>query len=179
MKTAEEVAAEAFEAEWYRLDYVTEPDRHRRALTAGLDAFKEAHIATDDEREARVYSSPEAVAIAQRYLDRERRHSEVPEPQGEPSEYRDRIALAEFIDKALDGDAGYGVGAFLAGGILSFLSDRADLHAAFAQGEPSDAQVEAALIAHLGYDPAPAGFPFKDGEKEQMRAALRAATGAR
>lgn len=43
------------------------------------------------------------------------------------------------------------------------------------QGEPSDAQVEAALIAHLGYDPAPAGFPFKDVEKDQMRAALRAA----
>ncbi|SDR71843.1 hypothetical protein [Microbacterium paraoxydans] len=47
------------------------------------------------------------------------------------------------------------------------------------QGEPSDAQVEAALIAHLGYDPAPAGFPFKDDEKDQMRAALRAAEEAK
>ncbi|RBO72825.1 hypothetical protein [Microbacterium sp. H6] len=64
------------------------------------------------------------------------------EPQGEPSEHRDRIALAEFIDKALDGDAGYGVGEFLAGGILSFLSERTALHAAFEpQGEPSDAHL--------------------------------------
>lgn len=56
----------------------------------------------------------------------------------EPSEHRDRIALAEFIDKALDGDAGYGVGEFLAGGILSFLGERAALRAASAVTEQGD-----------------------------------------
>ncbi|WP_136043313.1 MULTISPECIES: hypothetical protein [unclassified Microbacterium] len=104
----------------------------------------------------------------------------VPEPQGEPSEHRDRIALAEFIDKALDGDAGYGVGEFLAGGILSFLSERAALHAAFEpKGEPSDAQVQAAArswVTNGGVATWDNAAPHvRDNAIRRMREALRAA----
>lgn len=68
--------------------------------------------------------------------------------QGEPSEHRDRIALAEFIERALDGDAGFGVGESLAGGILSFLSERAALSGgkATACETPTTEGVRAAYI---------------------------------
>ena len=46
-----EQAHKAFEDEWYRLDYVTEPARHRRALDAALAVFEAAQKPTDDERE--------------------------------------------------------------------------------------------------------------------------------
>lgn len=59
----------------------------------------------------------------------------------------DRLALAEFIDKALDGDCGYGVGEFLAGGILGFLTSRHELHAAF-EATPAMSEVADSVSDH-------------------------------
>lgn len=149
--------AERDEAEAVRdliIAALTPTDDEREALVAILEA------PLTEESQGRTFSEMLADVILVRFSFR---RTEVPEPsvedcpdaeglvalrsngsepQGEPSEHRDRIALAEFIDKALDGDAGYGVGEFLAGGILSFLSERTALHAAFEpQGEPSDAHL--------------------------------------
>lgn len=106
VKTAEEIAAEAFEAEWYRLDYVTEPDRHRRALTAGLDAFKDAHTPTAvlAERERAALHAEEGYRLDERCDDIAKRIrsgepatiAARPEPQGEPSDAQVTAALAVF-----------------------------------------------------------------------------------
>lgn len=111
-------------------------------------------------------------------------HTEVPEPSAERLMQAPAIQAArEVLDHVSDRMDEHAYSE-----ISSALDDIPDCESATAmphdehrepQGEPSDAQVEAALIAHLGYDPAPAGFPFKDGEKDQMRAALRAAEGAK
>lgn len=56
--------------------------------------------------------------------------------------------------------------------------DETELARQKARGEAFDRWLEAhEAVAHLGYDPSPGGFPFKNQEKEQMRAALRAAGG--
>lgn len=49
--TTEQLIEKTFEDEWYRLDGVTEPERHRRALRAALAVFEEAHTPTNDERD--------------------------------------------------------------------------------------------------------------------------------
>lgn len=100
--------------------------------------------------------------------------------QDEPAEHRDRVALAEFIDKALDGDAGAGAGAFLAGGILGFLANRTARHAAFdSQDETSGAQTALASIQGIVDTYAPEGHKYAPGYPiSDIRAALRAAAAA-
>jgi len=89
---------EVFEDEWYRLDGVTEPERHRRALKVALAVFEKALgeatvIPTDDEREElallidpnalELHAYPFPLDAADRVLAAGFRRTEV---QGEPSD---------------------------------------------------------------------------------------------
>lgn len=163
----------------------------------------EAHTPTDDEREAQGWREAALYAEDAESQDdfmtgwrtADRTPPEVPEPSAAmPQRFaRAKLALTRALSRKEWREDGWEVPAIDVQEALDALSRSEEprscsevhpttehlvSHAA-EQDEPSDAQVEAALIAHLGYDPAPAGFPFKDDEKDQMRAALRAAEEAK
>ena len=151
------------------------------AVTAAK-VVEEAHTPTDDEREAQAnrYVAGRGDSQTRRDFlagwDAALRRSEVPEPSAE--EFRLIETAGSFREQVGDSASpGSLVDLWLR--TAAALEARVGTKSPEPQGEPSDAQVEAALIAHLGYDPAPAGFPFKDDEKDQMRAALRAAEEAK
>lgn len=71
----EKLIEEAFEEEWYRLDGVTEPERHRRALNAALAVFEKAHekyLEREDAEYGAVIDQLEAAEKAHTATDDER-----------------------------------------------------------------------------------------------------------
>jgi hypothetical protein len=169
----------------------------RTLAETGAEVVEKAHTPTDDEREAlaqwlhlRFGQNPshDWANVAERHkaawrdvaADAPLRHTEVPEPSAEHGTPPDYQAYELTVDMLEDLLVAAGVSASehgiairkTAAALVYKIGRRLALGP---QGEPSDAQVQAALVAHLGYDPAPAGFPFKAEEIEQMRAALLAA----
>lgn len=182
------------------LDITQDPAATRafiRRLADALEAAEKAHTPTDDEREALIEQATWALiewdtdtadrgVRDEHYRDRrgdvERvfpilfRRSEVPEPSA-AREFL-KAALAESDADEAEGGAGWDVEVD-ARTVLELLDEPSE-----PQGEPSDAQVEAACAAWASGSPTPNNWEnmtqrLQNITRDRMRAALRAAGGAR
>src|SRR5690606_13390280 len=167
---------------WPNLDAIAHEDVARALSEAALAVFEQAHTPTDDEREARARITakldriPDSDAVT---LDKADVRTALRRTvQGEPTATVATKPAIDEVRKVLDYYADE-IDVSIWQEIASAVDDIPDCetwtaapHAEHVQGEPTDAQVLAALEAYWG--PQSTGFWFADQIKS-MRAALRAA----